>query len=179
MGIEEKTEDTMGSIRLVPNPYSKEGHPEQIWADTELDQLRRKECLCYNCGHKDDQPKYSGCSVSQILYALAQNHDLAMMISMCGAKDDKRKLLHISSPVGGTGIKEIKVTENNHDYIINYVNETILESRGLCDSCPCSQSDCSVLDTLMNLQYDENLIITVTRCGATDSEGNLLYKLES
>ena len=82
-------------IEKVINKYKKtEKDPEQIWSNTDLDALRRKECLCLNCDRKNEEKPYGSCPVAAKLYAISVEHDMAMAITRCGATDEDGKLLY-------------------------------------------------------------------------------------
>lgn len=74
---------------------TKKEHPAQIWANTEMDELRRIECLCINCGRKEDEPTYSSCPAAKELYNVSVKHSMAMDITRCGATDKDGELLYI------------------------------------------------------------------------------------
>lgn len=84
------------AIELVVNKhYEKEGDPPQIWANTETDELRRKNCLCMNCERKNDSPPYSSCHVARKIFEeVSKKHHMAMTITRCGATDAEGKLLY-------------------------------------------------------------------------------------
>ncbi len=79
-------------IELIANP--KKEIPPKIWANKEMDEARREECLCYNCDRKKDNPPYSSCPTSSKLFKVAVEENMAMMITRCGAVDDKGELLY-------------------------------------------------------------------------------------
>ncbi len=76
-------------IEKIINKYKKDDNdPEQIWANTTLDELRRKECLCFNCDKKNDAPPYSSCPVAKKIYDICVGHNMSMAITKCGAVGD-------------------------------------------------------------------------------------------
>lgn len=82
-------------IERVPNKYRKtDKDPLEVVANTEMDALRRKECLCVNCDRKNDKPMYSSCPAAAAIYKACVDHNMAMMITRCGAVDDKGELLY-------------------------------------------------------------------------------------
>jgi hypothetical protein len=82
-------------IELIENKHWKEGHPKEIWVNIELDNLRRTECLCMNCGRKNDVPPYSSCPVAKKIYnEICVPYNMAMAITKCGATDDEGNLLY-------------------------------------------------------------------------------------
>ncbi|MCL5018295.1 MAG: hypothetical protein M1416_00815 [Candidatus Pacearchaeota archaeon] len=82
------------TIEKIANKYWKEGHPEEIYSNTEMDEMRRKECLCVNCDRKNDKIPYSSCPVAKKIYDICVKHDMAMAITKCGATDEKGDLLY-------------------------------------------------------------------------------------
>ena len=85
----------MGIEQIANQHKENEQDPEQIWANKELDALRRKECLCVNCRRKDDNPPYSSCPVAKKLYEISREHSMAMAITRCGATDKEGNLLYM------------------------------------------------------------------------------------
>ena len=83
------------TIEKITNKYMKEGHPEKIWANLEMDKSRREECLCINCGRKDDMPAYSSCPVAKKIYEVCKEYDMAMAITRCGAVDEEGNLMYL------------------------------------------------------------------------------------
>ena len=83
-------------IELVNNKYYKnEDDPQYVWANTKMDELRRKECLCMNCGRKNDVPMYSSCHVAKKIFEeISKKHNMAMMITRCGATDAQGNFLY-------------------------------------------------------------------------------------
>jgi hypothetical protein len=84
------------NIVKVENKYKKKDKdPSEVWANIELNELRRKECLCINCGRKNEQPQYSSCPVAGKLYQVSLEHHMAFAITRCGATDEKGNLMYI------------------------------------------------------------------------------------
>jgi hypothetical protein len=80
----------MPNIELIANKYKKtEKDPEKVWANVDLDNLRRTECLCMNCDRKNESKPYSSCPVAAKIYKIAVEHNMAMAITKCGATDEK------------------------------------------------------------------------------------------
>jgi|GEM_PF-2802759 len=90
-------------VEEIANKYkTTQTQPDTVWANNEMDELRRKECLCLGCGQKDIKDEtgrpYANCAVARQIYdTIAQPHDMAMMITRCGATDDDGKLLYLPS----------------------------------------------------------------------------------
>lgn len=82
------------TIEKIINPYKKDKHPEKIWKNIELDELRKTECLCINCDRKNDKPVYISCPVAKKIYNICVEHDMAMAITRCGATDGEGNLLY-------------------------------------------------------------------------------------
>ena len=53
-------------------------HDVEVFADAEMDGLRRERCLCLNCAKME-----SDCHVAKILYHLSVQNNMAMMITRC------------------------------------------------------------------------------------------------
>ena len=48
-----------------------------VWSNTEMDELRKTECLCLNCG------PLKNCSTAKKLYEICKEENMAMMITRC------------------------------------------------------------------------------------------------
>jgi hypothetical protein len=48
----------------------------EVWADIEMDKIRKERCLCFNCGIKE-------CSTARTLYQICCDKKMAMMITRC------------------------------------------------------------------------------------------------
>ncbi|MBU2638282.1 MAG: hypothetical protein KJ955_04880 [Nanoarchaeota archaeon] len=82
-------------IEKVVNKYRRTGaDPAEVWANTELDALRRKECLCINCERKDEPKPYESCPVAAKIYKVCVEHNMAMAITKCGTVDENGELLY-------------------------------------------------------------------------------------
>ncbi|MCX6746602.1 MAG: hypothetical protein NTU63_00510 [Candidatus Pacearchaeota archaeon] len=53
-------------------------HGVEVFADVEMDNLRRERCLCLNC-----QKMPSNCSVSKDFYHLCLQNNIALMVTRC------------------------------------------------------------------------------------------------
>ena len=53
-------------------------HGVEVFADVEMDNLRRERCLCLNCSRMD-----SDCSVSKDFYRLCLQNNIALMVTRC------------------------------------------------------------------------------------------------
>lgn len=83
------------TIERVVNKYKqKDADPAEVWANTELDALRREECLCVNCGRKDEPKPYASCPAAAKLYRVCVEHNMAMAITRCGAVDGNGELMY-------------------------------------------------------------------------------------
>jgi hypothetical protein len=79
-------------IEKIANPHKERSEqPDEIWANTELDALRRTGCLCLNCERTRNaiDPTYTPCPIAKQLYELCITNDLAIAITRCGATDKK------------------------------------------------------------------------------------------
>jgi len=82
-------------IEQIANKYKKtEKDPEKVWANVEMDNLRRKECLCVNCDRKNEEIPYGSCPAAGKLYNICVEHNMAMAVTRCGAVDDNGELLY-------------------------------------------------------------------------------------
>lgn len=82
-------------IKLVTNKYKKEvREPEQVWANTGMDELRKSECLCLNCDRKNDKPPYNSCPIASQLYQICVEDCIALAVTRCGAVDKEGNLLY-------------------------------------------------------------------------------------
>lgn len=50
----------------------------EVWSNVRMDELRRDECLCFNCRHDKDS-----CVTAEALYDLCVAADLALMVTRC------------------------------------------------------------------------------------------------
>ena len=46
----------------------------EVWANVEMDKLRKTECLCFNCANLP-------CKNSDLIYNICKTKDMAMMIT--------------------------------------------------------------------------------------------------
>lgn len=84
------------SIEQVANKYKKdEKSPDKVWANADLDALRKTDCLCVNCGRKNDSPAYSSCPTAKKLYDICVADNMAVAITRCGAVDEQGKLMYV------------------------------------------------------------------------------------
>lgn len=75
-----------GIERIVNPKKQTDADPAEVWANPEMDKLRRKECLCVNCGRKNDTPRpYASCPTAAALYTVCLEHHMAVAITRCGA----------------------------------------------------------------------------------------------
>lgn len=81
-------------VELIENKYLREGHPPEIYAEPEMDRMRKEKCLCLNCRRGDEKIPYYSCPVAQSVYRICVDNDMAMMITRCGAIDKKGNLLY-------------------------------------------------------------------------------------
>ena len=79
------------TIRKIEDPYNP---GSKIWANIEMDEKRRKECLCLNCDRKNDNPPYSSCPVAGKIYEISVENNMAMAITRCGVKDEEGNLMY-------------------------------------------------------------------------------------
>ena len=64
-------------IERIPNPHPESGAPITVYADTEMDALRRKRCLCLNC------ERLGQCVMASELYRLCRIGHLALAVTRC------------------------------------------------------------------------------------------------
>ncbi|VVB82982.1 Uncharacterised protein [uncultured archaeon] len=84
------------SIEKVVNPHkTTDKQSDEVWANIEMDELRRKECLCFNCEGTLENSPANECPVAKKLYELSVKYDMAMAITRCGATDERGNLLYI------------------------------------------------------------------------------------
>lgn len=86
-----------GRIRLAKNDYRRgQEDPDFVVVNSDLEpDGRRDGCLCRNCGHKYDDPPYSGCPAANEFYELLLRHNCALTMTMCGARGEDGRLLYI------------------------------------------------------------------------------------
>lgn len=48
-----------------------------VWSNTMMDDLRKDECLCLNCGSMKE------CVVANSLYATCKTYDIALAVTRC------------------------------------------------------------------------------------------------
>jgi len=86
------------TIEKVVNKYKKsEKQPNEVWANIEMDELRRKECLCLNCERTKNvvEIPYSPCPVAKQIYELCVKNDMAIAITRCGVTNDLGTLMYV------------------------------------------------------------------------------------
>jgi hypothetical protein len=87
------------NIALVVNKYKKRPEqPDSVYANPNMDLLRREECLCINCDRKNEPKPYASCPVAVKIYNICVEHDMAMMITRCGATNSEGELLYKRLP---------------------------------------------------------------------------------
>lgn len=59
------------------NIKRQEHYGERVWVNTDVENLRRKECLCLLC----DNIKY--CSVAKIMKSICVENNLAFIMTRC------------------------------------------------------------------------------------------------
>lgn len=85
----------MGIEKILNKHKTREEQPDEVWANTEMDELRRKKCLCVNCERKNDSPPYSSCPVAAKIYKICYEDSMAMAITKCGATGESGELLYL------------------------------------------------------------------------------------
>ena len=58
-------------------PEQVEAHGCLVWADREMDALRRERCLCLRCGRK------GGCDTARELFNTCRADDVALAVTRC------------------------------------------------------------------------------------------------
>ena len=63
----------------IPNSKIKkvEKYDVEVWSNVKMDELRRDECLCFNCGGIKE------CSTAKTLLDICKKEKMAMMITRC------------------------------------------------------------------------------------------------
>lgn len=62
-------------------PILLEKYGKMVWTNEMMDELRKKECLCLNCGNLKPDP--DNCSIAQALYQISVKENVAMAITRC------------------------------------------------------------------------------------------------
>lgn len=76
------------TIKLIPNKHKKTASdPDQVWANIETDELRKLECLCFNCETMES------CDTAKELLGLCRKYNMSLMITKCGAVDEYTRLI--------------------------------------------------------------------------------------
>ena len=60
----------------------KIAHGTEVYADEEMDELRRKRCLCLKCKFMRSH-KELNCPIAQKLFEISVQYDNAMMMTRC------------------------------------------------------------------------------------------------
>jgi hypothetical protein len=68
---------------LKNRPVSEVRHGWTVWTNTFMDDLRRAECLCLNCG------KMMDCDIAQRLYEECCEQGIALAVTRCPDWEDK------------------------------------------------------------------------------------------
>ena len=84
------------SIEEIANPYPAEGHPDTVIVNTEMDEVRRTDCLCVNCGSGYKGTKE--CPAGPEFFEVCKKYDNAFAMTRCGVTDSEGKLLY--TPLG-------------------------------------------------------------------------------
>lgn len=53
-------------------------HDTEVYADIEMDNLRRERCLCLNCNKMD-----TSCHTAKVFYHLSLQNGIALMVTRC------------------------------------------------------------------------------------------------
>jgi hypothetical protein len=64
----------------------------QVWVNKDMDELRRAECLCYNCGRLNiggDESR--NCPIAGMLYNLCKVVNLTAMVTRCPVFEPKQQ----------------------------------------------------------------------------------------
>ena len=63
---------------MFSEPVKEEHYGKEVWVNPETENLRRTECLCFNCS------KYAGfCKLSDELFKFCVSGGLAVIVSRC------------------------------------------------------------------------------------------------
>jgi len=58
-------------------PIKKIAYGKDVWCNEEMDNARRKECLCFNCRY------LKVCASASELFGFCKDYDLAIMVTRC------------------------------------------------------------------------------------------------
>ena len=82
-------------IKKVENKYKiSQEQSEEVWANIEMDELRRTECLCFNCERTIEGGPASPCKAAKEFYELCKKYNSAMAMTRCGVTDPLTKNLY-------------------------------------------------------------------------------------
>jgi hypothetical protein len=68
---------------MKEQPKQEEHYGARVWVNPTIESLRRKECLCLNCG------KIGGCAKAKALYQICKDGDLALAVTRCPDWEEK------------------------------------------------------------------------------------------
>ncbi len=66
---------------MTAEPRQEEHYGKLVWVSPKVEEIRRTECLCYNC--KNFKPKPDECLIAIETYALCQKFGIAFPIARC------------------------------------------------------------------------------------------------
>ncbi len=66
----------------MTEPVQVEAHGAKVWADEEMDALRRERCLCLRCA-KMPEPPDLGCHAARAMYSVCADMDVALAVTRC------------------------------------------------------------------------------------------------
>ena len=59
------------------NLIKEEHFKTEVWVNKDTDELRKKECLCFNC------TKINDCPIAKELYSVCIKNNVSLMLTKC------------------------------------------------------------------------------------------------
>ena len=73
---------------MKKQPQREQHHGHRVWVNSTTESMRKKECLCLNCGKfKPDQPDH--CPIAQSFYKLCVAGKNAITMTRCKPWESK------------------------------------------------------------------------------------------
>ena len=72
----------MDHATMKNNPVKVDAHGSRVWSNVAVDELRRTECLCVNCGRLRTGSA-DNCQFAQRLYEICKDGSIALLLTRC------------------------------------------------------------------------------------------------
>src|SRR3989344_1288760 len=113
-------------MTMKQEPEQEERYGEKVWVNPTTEEIRREECLCWNCDNlKIGEP--DNCVKAEKLYQVCKSENLAVILTWCPIwKPKKMRRFKIIEPV----MLGFLTPQEQYDVILDPGDKNILESDG-------------------------------------------------